>query len=57
MSESPLPPGPEASDGRPASSGRASARGWLWFLLVAVIAFGGWYFYDRHQSATLAEKK
>ena len=57
MSESPLPPGPEASDSAAVRAERKPVRGWLWFVLVAVLCLGGYYFYDRHQAQTLAANK
>ncbi|MPZ42167.1 MAG: MdtA/MuxA family multidrug efflux RND transporter periplasmic adaptor subunit [Betaproteobacteria bacterium] len=57
MNESPLPPGPEASDGSAARAERKPVRAWLWFVLVAALASGGYYFYDRHKAQTLAAAK
>jgi multidrug efflux system membrane fusion protein len=57
MSESPLPPSPEDPAGLTARARRKPTRGWLWFVLIAALASGGYYFYERHQAQDLAEKK
>jgi multidrug efflux system membrane fusion protein len=57
MSESPLPPGPEAADSPAVRAERKPVRGWLWFVLVAALCLGGYYFYDRHQAQALAACK
>jgi membrane fusion protein, multidrug efflux system len=50
---------PQSSESAPAAPDRprGRVRGWLWVLLFAAIAAGGFYFYDRQQSLQLAEKK
>ena len=57
MSESPLPPSAEASDGRTAPARRKPVRGWVWLLLIVVAGLAGWYFYDRHEAQTQAAEK
>ena len=57
MSESPLPPGPVAPPADPERPGRRRVRGWLWFLLIAALGCGGYYFYDRHKEKAAAERK
>ena len=56
MSESPPPPSAGRPDGQIAAAER-KPRTWLWIALIAALAGAGWYFYDRHQAQTLAEKK
>ena len=57
MSESPLPPSAEASDGRTPPPRRKPVRGWVWLLLIVVAGLAGWYFYDRHEAQTQAAEK
>lgn len=54
------PPGGSAPPGAvPAAppGGRKPVRGWLWFVLIAALASGGYFYYDKYKERAAAEKK
>jgi len=55
MSETPTSPSAPPSSGAQPQADRKRVRGWLWFLLVAAIAGGGYFYYGLYKERTAAE--